>query len=48
MNFVNNLKNWQKYRATYAELSRLGGRELADLGIERSEIGTLARKAAGY
>lgn len=32
-------------RAIIRDLSRLGERELADLGLRRSDIGTLARRA---
>ena len=42
------LNNWRKYRETYNELGRLSNRELADLGLSRADIPTIARKAAGY
>lgn len=49
MNLINSYKNWLKYRETYNELARLTTRELADLGINRTEINQVARKAvAGY
>lgn len=34
------------YYATYNELSRLSDRDLADLGISRSEISAIAHQAA--
>lgn len=43
---VNKLRSYRKYQETYRELSRLSARELSDLGIARSEIATVARKAA--
>ena len=42
---VNKLRSYRKYQETYRELSRLSSRELADLGIARSEISNVARKA---
>lgn len=36
----------QVYNRTYAELNRLSGRDLADLGIHRSNIESIAREAA--
>lgn len=35
------------FRRTYDELAALSGRELADIGLHRSEIGRVAREAAG-
>ena len=43
---VNKLRSYRKYQETYRELSRLNSRELADLGISRNEIATVARKAS--
>ena len=37
---------YQVYRTTVGELSSLSDRELADLGIHRTEIGEIARNAA--
>ncbi|MGQ0485288.1 MAG: DUF1127 domain-containing protein [Hyphomicrobiales bacterium] len=37
--------NWQRYRRTVAELASLSDRDLADLGIMRSDIARLAREA---
>jgi uncharacterized protein YjiS (DUF1127 family) len=45
MNIVRNYRNWRTYRTTVSELSRLSNRELADLGISRGEIHSVARKA---
>ena len=44
MNIVRNYRNWRRYRQTVAELDRLSNRELADLGISRSEIASIARQ----
>ncbi|MGN6459728.1 MAG: DUF1127 domain-containing protein [Pseudolabrys sp.] len=40
------LQAWRRYNRSLNELSRLGDRELADIGISRSEIPTIAWKAA--
>ena len=48
MNLISTYKNWLKYRETYNELARLNTRELADLGINRGEIGKIAKQAVGY
>lgn len=48
MNIVNGFKSWRKYRETYNELSRLTKRELADLGIDHSDIDQVARRSVGY
>ena len=45
MNLVKNYRNWRLYRETISELSRLSNRELADLGISRGEIRSVARRA---
>ncbi|MBO0663427.1 DUF1127 domain-containing protein [Jiella sp. MQZ9-1] len=44
MNLVRSYKTWRRYRETLNELSRLSRRELADLGISRSDIPTVARQ----
>jgi uncharacterized protein YjiS (DUF1127 family) len=46
MNLIRNYRNWRRYRDTVSELSRLSNRELNDLGISRSDIPYVARKAA--
>ena len=45
MNLIDSFRNYRRFRATVSELSRLSNRELADLGIERTEIRQVARKA---
>ena len=37
---------WKRYNASIRELSSLGDRELADLGISRSEIPRVAWESA--
>lgn len=37
------LQSWLQYRRTIRELSRLSDRELADIGLERSDIEAVAR-----
>lgn len=44
MNIRNSYVNWREYRRTVNELSALSSRDLSDLGIQRSEIATIARK----
>ena len=39
---------WRRYRASVRELSRLTDRELADLGLTRSDIEPVARQVAGF
>jgi len=46
MNLFRSFNNWRRYRTTVNELSRLSAHELNDLGINRSEIAKIARKAA--
>lgn len=45
MNIVREYQNWRRYRNTVNELNRLSTRELNDLGISRSDIPFVARKA---
>lgn len=42
--FVERFNAWRSYRRTFAELSRLTDRELADVGLTRSDISAIARK----
>ena len=35
-------RRWRRYDASLRELSRLGDRELADIGVNRSEITSIA------
>ncbi len=44
MNLVRSYKSWRRYRETVNELNRLSHRELADLGISRTDIPTVARR----
>lgn len=45
MNLARSFNNWRKYRQTCNELNRMSDRELNDLGIGRSDISAVARKA---
>jgi uncharacterized protein YjiS (DUF1127 family) len=47
MGLIRNYRNWRSYRETVNELKRLSNRDLSDLGIARSEIHEVARKAVG-
>jgi uncharacterized protein YjiS (DUF1127 family) len=40
------VREWKKYNRSLIELSRLGDRELADIGISRSDIHRVAWNAA--
>jgi uncharacterized protein YjiS (DUF1127 family) len=39
---LNFLRTWRRYNASVNELYRLGDRELADIGITRSDIPRIA------
>ncbi len=39
------VSNWKRYNRTVAELSALSNRDLADLGIARTDIQSIARQA---
>jgi uncharacterized protein YjiS (DUF1127 family) len=41
------VSNWKRYNRTVSELSALSNRELADLGIVRADIQSIARQAVG-
>ena len=43
MNVARSFNNWRRYRQTVNELARMSSRELADMGISRSEIEAVAR-----
>jgi len=43
MDIIGKYKEWRSYRRTVRELSRLSNRELADLGINRTDIPFVAR-----
>jgi uncharacterized protein YjiS (DUF1127 family) len=45
MNIAQSYRNWRTYRNTVAELDRLSNRDLADLGIGRSDIRRIARQS---
>lgn len=45
MNLLRTYRNWRAYRETVNELGRLSNRQLADLGISRGEIASIARRA---
>ncbi|MCJ9752779.1 DUF1127 domain-containing protein [Neorhizobium sp. BETTINA12A] len=45
MNVARSFNNWRKYRQTITELGRMTSRELQDLGIDRSDIRSVARAA---
>ena len=40
------IRQWKSYNRSLTELSRLGDRELADIGISRSDIHRVAWNAA--
>jgi uncharacterized protein YjiS (DUF1127 family) len=40
------LQSWKRYNASLRELSQLGDRELADIGITRSDIPRVAWDSA--
>lgn len=41
-NILRALRSWRKFNASLRELNRLGDRELADIGISRSDIPRIA------
>lgn len=43
---VRMIRDWKRYNRSVTELSRLGDRELADIGITRGEIPARAWEAA--
>ena len=45
-NLVRLIRQWKRYNQSMSELSRLGDRELADIGISRSDIHRVAWTAA--
>jgi len=46
--FIHLFRAWRRYENSVLELSRLGDRELADIGVVRSDIPRLARESAGF
>jgi uncharacterized protein YjiS (DUF1127 family) len=45
-NLVRFIREWKRYNQSLNELSRLGDRELADIGISRSDIPRVAWNSA--
>jgi uncharacterized protein YjiS (DUF1127 family) len=43
---LNFLQSWKRYNASLRELSQLGDRELADIGLTRSDIPRVAWESA--
>jgi uncharacterized protein YjiS (DUF1127 family) len=43
---INFLQAWRRYNASLRELNQLGDRDLADIGISRSDIPRVAWEAA--
>ncbi|PLW77662.1 DUF1127 domain-containing protein [Cohaesibacter celericrescens] len=43
--FVDGYRQWRNFRDTVDELSSLSNRDLADLGISRSDIPQVARES---
>lgn len=43
---INFLRAWRRYNASLRELTQLGDRELADIGITRSDIPRIAWDSA--
>jgi uncharacterized protein YjiS (DUF1127 family) len=43
---INFLQSWRRYNASLTELNQLGDRELADIGISRSDIPRIAWDSA--
>jgi uncharacterized protein YjiS (DUF1127 family) len=46
--FLRFLESWRRYNANLRELTQLGERELADIGISRSDIPRVAWDAATH
>jgi uncharacterized protein YjiS (DUF1127 family) len=44
--FVRFIREWKRYNQSLSELSRLGDRELADIGISRSDLHRVAWNAS--
>lgn len=45
-NIVKKYRAWTHHKKTYAELSALSDRDLADIGIKRYDIARIAREEA--
>ena len=46
--FYEAFTRWRTYRSTISELGRLSDHELHDIGLMRSEIPSVARRAAHW
>jgi uncharacterized protein YjiS (DUF1127 family) len=42
------IRQWRRYNISIRELSRLGDRELADIGVSRSDIARIAWTSAKH
>ena len=47
-NVVETIRSWHRRRVCIRELAQLTDRELADLGIYRSDIASIARESANH
>lgn len=45
MNLIRKFRNWRAYRLTVEELGQLSNRQLADMGLRRDDIHSVARRA---
>jgi uncharacterized protein YjiS (DUF1127 family) len=45
---INALRSWRRYNRSLRELSQLGDRELADIGLTRSDIARVAWEDAKH
>jgi uncharacterized protein YjiS (DUF1127 family) len=45
-NLIHRVREWTRYNRSLNELSRLGDRELADIGISRCDIPRILRKGS--
>jgi uncharacterized protein YjiS (DUF1127 family) len=43
---IRSIREWRRYRRSLSELSRLGDRELTDIGLSRSDIMRVAWNVA--
>lgn len=48
MGISRTFQTWRRYKNTVNELNRLSHRELADLGMARSDIPAVARRASAF
>jgi uncharacterized protein YjiS (DUF1127 family) len=46
LSIISFIQSWKRYNASLRELSQLGDRELADIGVNRSDIPRIAWEAA--